>query len=86
MSDQKTSSAKSSPSTARAHSGQIHAPGFPKFSDEERRRLDVWSEHDGWCSACKREDATVVHIGSVAKCVNVALCSECLRRMIGCLP
>lgn len=58
------------------------------LSVAERKRLDVWPQDDGWCSACSRgqdwgtrSPIAVVHLGSKKKAVDVAFCGPCIERM-----
>lgn len=39
----------------------------------------VWTEADGWCSACRCEPRRVVHMGTEER--NFALCGLCLARL-----
>jgi hypothetical protein len=62
-----------------------------KLTDADRKKLDVWPEERGWCSACGQglawgKQIPVVHIGNRKKDVDVAMCGKCLARMTAALP
>lgn len=64
----------------------VDRPYGKPLTDRERKKLDVWYEEDGWCSACGRgtrwgKPGPVVHLGSKKQETDVGFCATCVERM-----
>lgn len=51
-----------------------------EYSGPVPRPYEVWTEDDGWCSACLVEDVAIVRFGNRDRCVGI--CSACVARLV----
>ncbi len=67
------------PTEAEEKAGASLLPG--SYDGTIPRSFEVWTEDDGWCSAClsDRDGLRVVLFGGENRCVG--LCSYCLSRL-----